>query len=313
MKRTEREKRFLLRSSDELTRTLASVNDTIGLLIRQVEASAAREPGKGEERLALLNWYQNYTDWLKGISSELDQETSNYYAKQKLSHRWISLYEELAAGCQDLTGELRRKVQKLENEKNKIEAFMQKIETAITERRVLVSRDDLEVARELWPTYRDPYDRREAVYLDLTDEEVLLLRKKLSSLDEQRMYFECLTELGKYEQDWQDIKAKNFAKLNEIAKIISHDVPGAHDSAFMGAIRTYETDIAVLKRRSDELDAKIHGITRTGTLNRLDRMEELSRYYEKMKSRYDSHVEWAKGQIGSYQADLVELAKEFER
>jgi hypothetical protein len=69
--------------------------------------------------------------------------------------------------------------------------------------------------------------------------------------------------------------------------------------------------MAALKRRSGEIDAKIHGITRTGTLRTLDSLEELSRYYEKMKNRDERHTEWLGVRIGSYQADLVELGKEF--
>jgi hypothetical protein len=42
----------------------------------------------------------------------------------------------------------------------------------------------------------------------------------------------------------------------------------------------------------------------------LDRLEELSRYYEQMKSRFDRHADWLRGQIGSYQADLIEIGKE---
>jgi len=42
----------------------------------------------------------------------------------------------------------------------------------------------------------------------------------------------------------------------------------------------------------------------------LDRLEELSRYYEKMKSRYDHHIDWLKEEIGSYQVDLIEIGKE---
>jgi hypothetical protein len=64
------------------------------------------------------------------------------------------------------------------------------------------------------------------------------------------------------------------------------------------------------ERRSGELDAKIHAITRAGTLRMLDRLEELSRYYEKMKNRYERHIEWLGAQIGSYRADLIELGKE---
>jgi hypothetical protein len=49
---------------------------------------------------------------------------------------------------------------------------------------------------------------------------------------------------------------------------------------------------------------------RTGSLKKLDLLEELSRYYDHMKSRFDRHSEWLKSQIGSYQADLIEIGRE---
>ncbi len=310
-KRIEREKTFLLRTADELNLTLALMKETADLLIGQVEAGAGREPErKTDERLAILDWYQRYAEWLKGMSAELDQDLSSYFAKQKLSPGWTVRYEELAKGSRELAGELDGTVRNLEGEKKKIEARMQKLNTAVVERRVLVDKDDMELARELWPTYRVSYDRREAIYKELSEDEVLYFRNELRSLAEQQKYFECLTELGRYEQGWLDIKTEDFTKLSEMAKVIGGDDPSAVAYAFRGAIRTYEADVASLKRRSAELKAKIHGITRTGSLRTLDRLEELSLYYEQMKSRYDRYIEWLKAQIGSYQGDLIEIGKE---
>lgn len=310
-KRIERVKAFLLKSTDEISRSLTFANATTALLKEQSEAAAGRAPdSKPDERLALLEWYQRYADMLKEMFAELDITVSNSYSRPKAGHEWIAWYEDLAKDYRRSAGELGGTVQKLDGEKKKIEARMQKLNTAVVERRILVDRDDLELAHELWPTYRVSNDRPKATYKDLTDEEVLRLRSELSSLGEQQKYFDCLTELGKYEQDWLDIKAEDSVKLSLIARVIGGDDPGAAIYAIKGALRTYESDIAALKRGSGELDAKSRGITRSGTLKTLDRLEELSRYYEQMKSRFDRHVDWLRGQIGSYQADLMEISKE---
>lgn len=310
-KRIERIKSFLLRSSDEMSRSLTFANGITALLKEQTEAESGREPDrKQDERLALFEWYQRYADWLKGMSAELDVNVSNYFSRPKAGSEWIAWYEEVTRDYRSSAGELSGTVQKLEGEKKKTEARMQKLNTAVAERRVLVDKGDLELAHELWPTYRVSNDRPEATYKELTDEEVLHLRNELRSLGERQKYFECLVELAKYEQGWLDIKTQDSAKLSDIAEVIGSDDPGAVIYAIKGAMRTYEADIALLKRRSGELDAKIQGITRTGTLKTLDRLEELSRYYEQMKSRYDRHIDWLRGQIGSYQADLIEIGKE---
>lgn len=50
-------------------------------------------------------------------------------------------------------------------------------------------------------------------------------------------------------------------------------------------------------------------IAATGTLRTQDRIEELSGYYERMKSRHEHHIAWLREQIGAYRADLTEIRK----
>jgi len=311
-KQTARERTLLLTSSGDLSRTLAYATEIIALLNAAIEAAAGGEPdNKVRERPGLLEWYQKYADWLTGMSAEFDLAVSDSFSRQQSGAGWSMRYEELSKGFRKLADELGGIVQKLEGEKKKIEARMQKLNTAVAERRVLVDKDDLELARELWPAYREKaYDRREALYKDLTDEEVLYFRNELRSLGERQKYFEGLSELGKYEEVWLLIRADEFTKLHEIARVIDGDEPGPVVYAVRDTIRTYEADRAALKRRSGEIDAKNRGITKAGSLRTLDRLEELSRYYEKMRNRYERHIEWLGSQIGNYQADLIELGKE---
>ena len=311
-KRAEREKTFLLRTSDDLGRTLTFANETIALLKEQVETVSGRGPdNKVTGRMGLLEWYQKYVDWLSGMSAEFDIEVSSFFLQQQADRGRTARYAELVKGYQKLADELDRMILKLEGEKKKLEARMQKLNTALLERRVLVDKDDLELARELWPSYRDrTYNRSEALYKDLTDEEVLYLMNELRSHKEQQKYFDSLIELGKYEEAWLFIKDDEFTRLYELARVIGGDAPAPVAYASRGTIRTYEANMAALKRRSGDIDVKLHGVTRTGTLGTLDRLEELSRYYEKMKNRYERHIEWLGAQIGSYQADLIQLGKE---
>jgi hypothetical protein len=307
-KRIDREKAFLLRGSDDLGRTLASVGETLAVLNEQVEAAKSREPeNKAKERLGLLEWYQKYSDWLGGMAAEFDLEVSAYFSKPQADAGWTARFDELTQGYRRLSLELGGMMRKLEGEKKTLDARMQKLNTAVLERRILVDKDDLELARELWPAYRS-YDRREAIYKDLSDAEVFYFQTELKTLGEQQKYFECLAELGNYEEGWLIIKADEFAKLQELARVIGGEEPGPVAAAARGMIRTYEADMAKLKRKTSELDAKIQTITRAGTFRMLDRLDELSRYYENMKNRYERHVEWLGVQVGSYQADLIELA-----
>jgi hypothetical protein len=202
--------------------------------------------------------------------------------------------------------------QKLEEDKNKIESRIRKLNMAVLERRILVEKADLELAKELRPTRRDrrPSDYREVAYRDLADDEVERYRWELRSLGEQRTYLSGLSELSQYELNWISMKADDSATLDVLGSVIGSEATGSIAKASRGIIKTYESDVRFLKNSVDEIKGKLHGMTRTGSFKTLDRFEELSRHYEKMKTRYERHIEWLKGQIGSYQADLVILDKE---
>lgn len=208
--------------------------------------------------------------------------------------------------ARELSGTVRR----LEGERSRIEARMQKLRTAVAERRVLVNKNNLELARELWPgTYRTSYGRRKVVYRDLTDEKILHLQNDLRMLEDQQKYYDVLIELGKYEQGWLHIKKRDFSKLANIARTIARDDPHGTVRAFRSAVRTYKGDIAALEKIDAELEAKLNGMTEAGSLKTFERLQELSHYYEMMKSRYERQIEWLNGQIGSYKADFDEMGK----
>jgi len=311
-KRIARGKAFFMRISDELGRTLLFANEAIALVSEQADnAAQGLGPGnKANERLGLLEWYHKYVDWLSGMSAELDLEMNNYFLRQQ-ADPGSARYDELAKGSRKLANELDERALKLEEEKKKLEARMRQLNAVILDRRIPVGKDALQLARELSPANRDnPRDRQGPRYRDLTDDEVLYFQNELRLDEERQKYFECLAELEKYEEAWLFLKAGEFEKLYDLARVIGGQGPGRLAYAFRDMIRTYEADRAVLKRKNSELGAKIHSITGTGTLGTLDRLEELSRYYEKMKYRYERHIEWLGAQIGSYQADLIELGKE---
>lgn len=112
--------------------------------------------------------------------------------------------------ARELSGTARR----LEGERSRIAARMQKLTNVMAERRLLVNRSNLELARELWPgAYRKSYRKRKAVYRDLTEENMLYLQDNMALLEDQRKYYDVLIELGKYEQDWLQMKARDFSKL----------------------------------------------------------------------------------------------------
>jgi hypothetical protein len=310
--RLEREKEFLLRAVDDQESSLAFVKETMELIKERVNAEETPGPdGQSDERRDFLEWYQKYADWLKGMADEIETDVDEHFSRKGPTTAWISRYDELASGYAGFAQQLSRRVGKLDDGRKKLDVRVQKLGVAVRDRRVLVSKDDLDLAKELWPTYRDrPYGPREAVYKDLTDDEVERLRGELRALGETQTYYEVLAELARYELGWISLKAEDSAALSAVARAIGDDARDPIKDASRRAIRTYESDRELLRRESAELDGKLRGITRTGSLKTLELNEELAGYYEKMKTRYERQFDWLRGQIGGYQADLVELARE---
>lgn len=310
-KKAERKKIFLLRSADEVNWSLFFANEACDVLTEQIKAAAGHEPEiKVNERAALLKWYRHYADWLSGISDDIHSDIGDYFSGKQTGASWVKRSQELEKVSRKMARKLSRTVRRLEGKRSRIEARMQKLGTAVAERRVLVNKNNLELARALWPgAYRTSYGSRKAVYRALTDEKILQLQDNLRMLEDQQQYYDVLIELGKYEQGWLHIKERDFSKLAKIARTIARDDPSGTVRALRSAVRTYKADIAALKKITAELEAKRHGVTEAGSLKAFERLQELSRYYEMMKSRDERQIEWLNGQIGSYKADFDEMGK----
>jgi hypothetical protein len=308
--RFERRKTFLLRSADEVSWSLIFTNDAIDVLTGQIKTAAGHEPEiKVDERAALLKWYQHYADWLGSVSDDIQSDMACYFSGKRIA-LWAKGSQELEKGSGKMLGDLSGTVRRLEGERRKIAARMQKLRTAVEERRLLVNRSNLELAREIWPgAYRKSYRKRKAVYRVLTDKKIQYVQNKLILLEDQQKYYDVLIELGKYEQDWLHIKARDFSKLADIARAMARDDQAGTVRAFRSAVRTYKADIPALKKREAELETKLNSMTKTGSFKTYERLQELSVYYEMMKSRYERQIEWLNGRIESYQADFVEMGR----
>lgn len=304
-KRTERRKIFLLRSADEVNWSLIFANEAIDVLTGQIKAAAGHEPEiEVDERAALLKWYHHYAAWLSGISDHIQSDIGDYFSGKQIAS-WVRRSQELERGSGKMAGELSGTVRRLERERSRIIARMQKLKTVVAERRLLINKNNLELARELWPgAYRKSYRNRKAVCRILTDGKIVYLQDNLRLLEDRQKYYDVLIELGKYEYDWLHIKARDFSKLTTIARAMTRNDSAGTIRASRGAVRTYKADIAALKKRAAELDAKLDGMTKADSIKTFERLEELSRYYEMMKSRYERQIECLTGQIESYQADF---------
>ena len=309
-KKKARVKAFLMRAVEDMDRSGGFVNEIVALLEKQYDAAA--DTSDSEQRRKdlrdLLDWYQQYRVWLKGMASAVEIDLDEHFSRHEAGDAWISRYDKLAKGYHRLSRELSGNVSRLEKEQDRIAARIKKLEQAVQERRILIDKEELELSKELWPPTRsNPYDEREAVYKDLTDEEIRKFQRELVTLEEKQRHFESVTMLWKYERGWLSLKAGESETLYAVAKAINENDPVPLRTAYREAIRTYEADVQTLNRKVDEIKESVEDITRIGSLKALERLKDLTDYYEKMRTRFEGQSEWLQGQIGSYQVDLAEL------
>ncbi len=307
---SEQRKVFLLRSADEISWSLIYANEAIDLLTEQIETAAGHEPEiKVDGRAALLTWHRHYADWLSSLSDDIQADLAGHFAR-KHAAAWMKRSQKLKQESQKLDRELSETIRRLEGERNRIEARVQKLQAAVEERRLLISKSNLKLARQLWPgAYRKSYRPRKPFYRALSDDNILYLQDVVRSLEDQHQYYDGLIERGKYEQDWLHIKSRDFSKLAAIARTMSrHDQSGTlRDSR--SAVRTYNADIAALMKRLAKLETKLQDAPNTGSIKTYELIQDQSRYYEMLKSRYERQIEWYTGQIESYQADFDAMGK----
>jgi hypothetical protein len=147
-------------------------------------------------------------------------------------------------------------------------------------------------------------------YKDITDVEIAAMQLELKNLAELQKHYAVLIEMGRMELSWISRKAGDYEALSRLAGVIGRDSAVSIEEASNRMVKLYESDIASFKSKIDEISRERARIVPSGTLRTLDRMEEMSENYDRMKSRYEHHVTWLAEQAGAYRADLIELGKE---
>jgi hypothetical protein len=233
------------------------------------------------------------------------------YSAEPAPRGWTDRYEEMVKGYDRLAGQLAGEVRHLEKTRDKTKARIQELELILVNHELLIEQEKQRKSTEQRQPDRDkPVNDREARYKTLSEEEAWLLRNELRMLGEMPQHYEVLIELGRYELHWMSLKSADSDAMNVVAKVIGSDALAPIEDAYTGAIRAYEFDIASLGKKIEDIDHKRSSIVRTGTLTKLERLEELSEDYATMKVRYEHHIAWLKEQISCYRADLVLLGKE---
>ena len=302
-KRTERIKRFLHRSIDELDQSLFFAREDIGDIQGQIEAITFAGLSLAEEELrSLTDWLYDYEAMLGREHAAFEQDLNTYYAGSSEARGWISRYENMRERHLQMKTGLAERVKKLEEERRRAEDKIFLMKNEVIRLRTPERDDETPLRRE----------KRDSKKRDPREDEQLIaqLEAELRAFEQLILQYNALIEKTRGASDWLSLKMGDYEALDSVAKAINGQDLTAIESAYNGIIRIYDADIFFLNSRIEEFDRKRSSLTRSGTLSTIDRQEELSRYYERRKSRYERQLNWLKVQIGNYRAELVDIWSE---
>lgn len=299
-RRVEREKRFLFRAVEDLDRSLSYVTDIMDGLDRQIDGMQLLEPARRENDLrGLQDWYYNYASWLGEYRAQFEADIADVFSGERGPKGWTERHAAMGRGYGQFSGDLQKNVNRLEYDKSEVEMRLADMRSRINYLNDLLDRDKDYRGRD--KDHHDRDDRRQSgrdrpdKALDEKDRErwtveIARLVSEIQGFENLLRHLEALIELGKYELHWVYRKAGQCAALNEVARAIERSGRASRDDVYDRVIRNYESDIAFFRQKIDDIDRKRSRITRTGTLQTLDRLDDLSEYYNKIKRRYENHI-----------------------
>lgn len=311
-RRTERERQFLYRAVEVLNRSQGYVQAAIAGLEKQFDDVDTLEPSGRETDIgSFLEWYRSYAEWLGNNLTDFEEDLSRAYSDEPGPYVLPERCSSLADGYARLGAQLEARVSHLKQLNDKTLQRIAGLRLALEYVTSVAFIDERNKENKQPPQGNDRrkddlYER----YKDITDIEIAMMQSELKNLNELQKRFLVLLEMGRMELDWISRKTGDYDALDRLAGVVGSGAPGSIEAASNTVIKLYDSDIAYFKRKADDISSARSRVVPTGSLRTLDRMEELSENYDRMKSRYDHHTSWLSEQAGAYRADITQLRKD---
>lgn len=315
----ESEKRFIIRTLDDLKGSLSLAEEEIKELGKEIDAITPLESFQREKDFTnLLDWYHDYDDWLTREIGDFEDDLALLSAGPAQGDgRWKRRYNDMLKKQDALAGELEKKVKRFDAEEKRLAGIIER-------RRELRERfGDLEdrlarIEERLGELPASTPERRDSERkAEKFRAEIRVVQNELLSLplvDEDLLkHYAVLVERGRGEIDWLSLKRDEYEAIRDLAAVTgraSRRNVAAIEAAYRQALRVFESEINRLSRKMDELDRKRSRVTPAGSLKELARSRELVDFYERLQGRYDKESRRLRVLIGACDAELAEVLSE---
>lgn len=297
---------------ENLNRSQGYVQAAIAGLEKQNDAVDILEPARrGTDIGSILDWYRSYAEWLGDNLIDIEADLSTAYSDERGPFVQPERCNSLADGYARLGTQLEEQVAHLDKLNDKTLQRIADLRLAIgyvTSVAFIEERNREKKQSQQGNDRRR--DERYERYKDITDIEIAMLQSELKNLDELQKQFLVVLEMGRMELSWISRKAGDYDALGRLDGVVGRDAPGSIEEASNRVINLYDADIVYFKRKADDVSRARKRVVPSGSLRTLDRMEELSENYDRMKNRYERHIAWLAEQTGAYRADITQLRKD---
>ncbi|HEY6873677.1 MAG TPA: hypothetical protein VI298_13225 [Geobacteraceae bacterium] len=314
----EREKRFIIRTLDDLKGSLSLAEEEIRALEKEIDAITLLESPQREKDFSnLLDWYHDYDDWLARSTGDFEDDLALVSAGPAQGDgRWEERYDVLVNEQDALAGELEKRVKRYDAEEKRLAGIIERRRELQDLFGNLEHRARIEERPGDSPESAPERRERERKAEKLRTE-IRVVQNELLSLplvDEDLLkHYAVLVEKGHGELDWLSLKRDEYDAARDLAAVTGR-VPrrdaAAIEAAYQQAARVFESEINRLSRKMDELDRKRSRVTPAGSLKEVERSRELGNFYERLQGRYDSEIRRLRVLIGACNAELAEVLSE---
>jgi hypothetical protein len=310
----EREKRFFLRSLEDLRFLLSLVETEQNELNREIDAIPLLElPNRETDLREIRELFDSYADWLNEFEAEFDTDLamlSSSSGSAVLDGQWPGRYAAMST-------EFRKFANRLSAMSERFDAEGKRLAAIIDRRRLLrgkfsaLEEQIANITRKPAERGSDPRDNNDAARLRTR---LRVVQNELSALplvteDTLKHYF-CVGERVRAEAAWMAAKSDEYEFLGNTATIIAGTMARnrtAVEAAISRLQRVNEQMINRMRKRIDALDRKFSLVSPAGTLQEMQRSNELHDLYLDQKQRYEQYINRLKIQTGALEADLGEL------
>jgi hypothetical protein len=308
----EKEKRLLLRTSDDLKSLIQVCDREVAELEREIDSIALLESSVRENDLSIfMEWYRGITGWAKEMTAGLEGDLSLISSGKGLTEGvWQVRYADMAAAFRKFGKQAAGMVKRFDAEGNRLAKVIDRrrlLQAKLGDMEERLKQIELRLADKPGGTGRETKDAdRLRIDIRMTQSELL----NLSQVDEDILqHYLNLSERASGEADWMQAKSDEYALLSDIAIVVSgSDKRSRTLESAMGQVRrVYEREIERMKRKIVTLERKRSNVAPAGTLREVERSADLNALYAEQKRRYEDYISRLKIQISAWEAELSEL------